>query len=121
MNDLPDEIERLEKSLEALEQRVYALEHPLAARWPSPSPELEQTIASQAAPATPLAPAGSMFSVLGRAMLGIAGAYVLRAVEEASSLPRLAVASAGIAYAFVWLVWAARTRSGPRFTGAIYA
>ncbi len=121
MNDLPDEIERLEKRLEALERRVHALERPVAARWPHPSPELEAAPAPQAAAATPLAPAGSMFSVLGSAMLGIAGAYVLRAVEAASSLPKLAVASAGIVYAFLWLVWAARTRGGPRFASAIYA
>jgi hypothetical protein len=45
----------------------------------------------------------------------------LRAVEESSSLPQLAVALAGIAYAFAWLVWAARVRAGPRFTSTIYA
>lgn len=121
MNDLPEAIERLEKRLEALEQRVGALEHPLAVHWPRPSPELEQTIAPKAASAMPLAPAGSMFSVLGRAMLGIAGAYVLRAVEEASSVPKLAVASAGIAYAFLWLVWATRARGGPRLASTVYA
>jgi hypothetical protein len=121
MSELSGETERLEKRLEALEQRVHALEHPLEARWPLPSPELEAAPAQQAAATTPLTPAGSMFSVLGRAMLGVAGAYVLRALEEVSSLPRLAVAAAGIAYAFAWLVWAARMRGGQRFAGAIYA
>jgi len=121
MNDLPDEVARLEKRLQTLEERVHALEHPLEARWPHPSPEPEAGLAALTAAAAPLAPAGSIFSVLGRAMLGVAGAYVLRAVEESSSLPRLAVAAAGIAYAFAWLVWAARTRGGLRFTGAIYA
>jgi hypothetical protein len=62
-----------------------------------------------------------MFPVLGRALLGIAGAYVLRAVAESSSMPKLAVACAGIAYAFLWLAWAARVRRGPRFTSSIYA
>ena len=121
MNDLPDEIARLEKRLQTLEQRVHALEHPLEARWPHPSPEPEAESTALTAATAPLAPAGSIFSVLGRAMLGIAGAYVLRAVEESSSLPRLAVAAAGIAYAFAWLVWAARTRGGLRFASAIYA
>ncbi len=121
MSDLPEAIERLEKRLEALEQRVCALEHPLAARWPHPLPKVEETIAAEAAPASPLAPAGSMFQVLGRALLGIAGAYVLRAIEAASSLPKLAVASAGIVYAFLWLVWAARARGGPRLASTIYA
>ena len=121
MHDHPDEIERLEKRMEVLERRVHALEHPLEARWPHPSPEPEAESASLAAAAVPVAPAGSMFPVLGKAMLGVAGAYLLRAVEESSSLPRLAVAVAGIAYAFAWLVWAARVRGGPRFTSTIYA
>ena len=120
MHDLPDEIERLEKRMEGLERRVQQLEHPLEARWPSPSPEPEVGAAPTAEPA-PKAPAGNMFPVLGKAMLGVAGAYVLRAIEESSSLPRLAVAVAGIAYAFAWLVWAVRVRGGPRFTSTIYA
>ncbi len=62
-----------------------------------------------------------MFPVLGRALLGIAGAYVLRAVAESSALPKLAVACAGIAYAFLWLAWAARARRGTRFTSSVYA
>ncbi|MGO8757521.1 MAG: hypothetical protein ACLQG3_05290 [Terracidiphilus sp.] len=119
MGDLPEPIDRLEKRIEALERRVHALEHPLAARWPRPSPEPEQTSTPQPAEAASPATAGSVFPVLGRALLGIAGAYVLRAVEETSSLPKLAVAAAGIVYAFLWLAWAARTR-GPQIASAIY-
>jgi len=121
MHDLPDEIERLEKRMVVLERRVYALEHPLEARWPDPSPESETATTTPIASISPTAPAGSIFSVLGKAMLGVAGAYALRAIEESSSLPRLAIAVAGIAYAFAWLVWAARVRGGPRFTNTIYA
>ncbi len=128
MNDLPDEVERFNKRLEALERRVAtlepriaALEHPLSARWPQRSPELEQTPAQQAEEEAALAPASSVFGVLGRALLGIAGAYALRAVEEASSLPRLAVASAGIVYAFLWLVLAARLRGGRQFARTVYS
>jgi hypothetical protein len=130
MSDLPDGIDRLTERLQGLEQRLVsmerrldALEHPLAARWPPPSPQTETTPAPTSA--APIVQSGSMFSVLGKAMLGIAGAYVLRALAESSSLPRLAVASAGIAYAFLWLVWAARVRGGPgsenRYASSIYA
>ena len=121
MHDLPDEIERLEKRMEVLERRVHALEHPLEARWPEPSPEPEAISAPPIPAIAPSARAGSIFSVLGKAMLGVAGAYVLRAIEETSSFPPLVVAVAGIAYAFAWLVWAARVRGGPRFTSTIYA
>jgi len=121
MNDLPDEIERLRNRLEALEQRVDALEHPLAADWPHPLAEVESALAAASAAVEPPAQPGNIFPVLGKALLGIAGAYVLRAVEETSALPRLTVAAIGIAYAFLWLVWAARLRGGPRFTSSIYA
>jgi len=121
MHDLPDGIERLEKRMEVLERRVYALEHPLEARWPDPSPELATGAVLPTEGAVLQASVGSMFPVLGVAMLGIAGAYVLRAAEESNSLPRLAVAVAGIAYAFAWLVWAARVRGGLRFTSTIFA
>jgi len=121
MHDLPDEIERLEKRMEVLERRVHALEHPLEARWPNASPEREVESAPLATAIGPITPVGSMFPILGKSLLGVAGAYLLRAIEESSSLPKLAVATAGIAYAFAWLVWAARVRGGPRFTSAIYA
>jgi hypothetical protein len=135
MNDLPDEIERLGKSLRTLEQhvaalerrldktesRVDALEHPLASDWPHPLAEVESALAAASAAVEPPAQPGNLFPVLGKALLGIAGAYVLRAVEETSALPRLTVAAAGIVYAFLWLVWAARVRGGPRFTSSIYA
>ena len=57
----------------------------------------------------------------GEAMLGIAGAYLLRAMAETGSVPRLAVAWTGIIYAFLWLVWAARTRAESRLAPAVYA
>jgi hypothetical protein len=129
MNDLPEDREEiarltrrlssLEQHIEALERRVDALEHPLAARWPRPSAESESAFVAAAAAEPPQT--GSLFPVLGKALLGIAGAYVLRAVEETSTLPRLIVAAVGIVYAFLWLVWAARVRGGPRFTSSIYA
>ncbi len=58
---------------------------------PAPEPILPD--AAQAGEARRLAQAGGMFSVLGKAMLGIAGAYLLRAVAESGSLPMLAVAA----------------------------
>ncbi len=59
--------------------------------------------------------------MLGRGMLGIAGAYVLRAVAESSSLPRPAVAGAAVIYAMAWLVWAAWSKSAGKLARTIYA
>ena len=64
---------------------------------------------------------GGMFQLLGKAMLGIAGAYVLRAVAASSSLPENAVAAVAIAYALGWLVWASRVKSGEWLAGTTYA
>ncbi|MGC9224873.1 MAG: hypothetical protein ACP5E2_13170, partial [Terracidiphilus sp.] len=78
--------------------------------------EIAATLPSEEASQAP-----NLFPVAGRAMLGIAGAYVLRAVEQTSAIPGAIAAVAGILYAFLWLIWAARVRSGPRITSSIYA
>jgi len=121
MNDLPDAIDRLTKRIDTLERRVDALEHPLAARWPHASAETKAESTRPEIPGAPADRSGALFPVLGKALLGIAGAYLMRAVEEASPLPKVAVAMAGLAYAFLWLILAARSRGGTKFAGAIYA
>lgn len=59
--------------------------------------------------------------VIGKVFLGIAGAYLLRALAESGSLPMWAVAGAAMLYAGAWLLAAARTPSPPIFAGASYA
>src|SRR5579863_6092312 len=108
MNDLPDVLTRLEARVETLEQRVYALEHPAGATQETAAPELSPAAAAVQVEELSPSMAGGMFPVLGKAMLGIAGAYLLRAVAESNSLPKTAVAVAAIAYALGWLVWASR-------------
>jgi len=101
MSDLPDALEQVSARLAALERRVDALERPSAA------PEAPKAVAQPVAETGEgiyLTQAGGAFSVLGKAMLGIAGAYLLRAVAESSSLPRLAIAGVAIVYALLWLV-----------------
>ncbi len=58
---------------------------------------------------------------MGKAMLGIAGAYVLRALAEAGVMPRLLVAAIAIGYAMAWLVAASRTPASQRLAGILYA
>jgi hypothetical protein len=67
-------------------------------------------------------------TVAGKALLGIAGAYVLRAVSGSSVtsagsglVPRFLVAAIAVAYALGWLVAAARTSPIQRFAGVLYA
>jgi hypothetical protein len=120
MDVLPDTLERLADRVETLERRVLALE----ALERAPSAAMRDPVASPAAAAGEgfsLAQAGGAFSILGKSMLGIAGAYLLRAVAESSSLPRLAIAAVAIVYALLWLVAAARVREEEWFASTIYA
>jgi hypothetical protein len=121
MDDLLDALARLDARLENLERRVSALDH-----LPQPAtafPVQTAVPASGVPVADELAPAqaGGAFSVVGKAMLGIAGAYVLRAVAESGSFPKLAVVVLALAYAGAWLVWATRVPAGARFASTAYA
>lgn len=109
MNDLSETLERLSNRIETLEGRVSALEQ---TRLSSPS---SAPAARKANSATAIAPGAAretgVFSVLGKAMLAIAGAYLLRALAESSALPRAPVVALGIVYAFFWLLPAARAKT----------
>jgi hypothetical protein len=108
--------------LETLESRVSLLEHPSEARAiPAPAPIALQTTVPQAIDPSSFTHAGATFAVLGKAMLGITGAYVLRAIAESGSFPKLAVAALAIAYAGMWLVWAVRVPAGAWFASTTYA
>jgi hypothetical protein len=68
-----------------------------------------------------LAFSGGTFTVLGKSLLGIAGAYLLRAIEQSTDLPKLVVASAAILYAVIWLVWAERRPRDRWFESTVFA
>jgi hypothetical protein len=121
MDDLPESLNRLATRLEALELRVAALEHPSQLSNPAAvmEPILLQRV--EVAETHHVTQAGGAFSVLGTAMLGIAGAYLLRAVAESTSLPKLSLAAIAIFYAIFWLVWATRAPAGAWLASTTYA
>ncbi|WP_109484938.1 hypothetical protein [Occallatibacter savannae] len=109
MNDSPGTLQSLAERVDDLEKRVRALEH-------SPEPTIavrqdEHTRSQQIKADQPPA-GGSLLPVLGQALLGVAGAYVLRAIAASGTLPRFPVSAVAVVYAFTWLIWAARTGSG---------
>jgi uncharacterized membrane protein YuzA (DUF378 family) len=112
----PNALEVLTARLQSLEQRVAALEHTSA---PLIAPEPVASPAAVVSEELSLAQSGSVLSVLAYALLGIAGAYVLRFIAESSSLPKLAIAAVAIVYALLWLVGAARVQAW--FSSAVYA
>jgi hypothetical protein len=124
MNDLPDTNDQLVRRMDALEGRVEELERSISLRRPStataagtPPGTLEAVLLENNA----IAQTGSIFSVLGKAMLGIAGAYLLRAAAEASIAQRPLVAILGIVYAILWLLVAARAPADARVARAVYS
>jgi hypothetical protein len=120
MNDLPETLEQLSSRMDALERRVHELEH-FPAALAHPAHQSGAAILPLAAEVPSGEQVSGAFLVLGKAMLGIAGAYVLRALAEAAVLPRLLVAAIAIGYAMAWLVAASRTPASQRFAGALYA
>lgn len=139
----PGSVERLNALFDRLEQRIGVLEERIAvlelvdraaatANVPASTPAGSGVTAS-AAPAaaastkaaSPLLPeiprwqAGGIFPVLGSAMLGVAGAYLLRALAESGALPQGLLAIVAIAYALAWMAAAARARAA--FAAAVYA
>jgi hypothetical protein len=109
MSNSPGALEQLSVRIDDLEKRVHALEHPEEARLS----RMESPPAGDAAGASQIPAAalqtGNLLPVLGRAMLGIAGAYLLRAVTTAGQAPVLLVSAVAVIYAFGWLVWSLRT------------
>jgi hypothetical protein len=120
MDDL-DALARLTARVENLEHRISALEHPSATAASLPAEPASPAAHQPTAEASPFAEAGGVFPVLGKAMLGIAGAYLLRAVAESGSFPKLAVVVLALAYAGMWLVWAARVPAEAHFASTAYA
>jgi hypothetical protein len=117
-------VAELTERLHDLERRVAALEgHQEDAAQPDLSvPPLERP----RPPATwrgfpPVETPSGAVPVLGKAVLGIAGAYLLRALAESSRVPKLPVLIIAILYACFWMVWAVRTQTASRFASLTYA
>lgn len=112
-DDLAGVVDSLRQSVRALEARVAALEG-AAARHPEAHVALAETTESSDAERT--APGGfdpvGLAAVLGQGLLGLAGAYLLRALTEQGIMSALVGYSAGALYAAAWLLLIARSGAG---------
>ena len=68
----------------------------------------------------PVLPSG-LLAGIGRVLLGIAGAYLLRAITEARIVPPLAGTLAAVFYAYAWLIPSRRSVPGARWAAPLYA
>ena len=136
-------VEQLSERVRELEQRVAALEgvpagasvaEAVAAAVEVPAepavtgepelliPPLLRPMPAKAATgvAGGATPAG-VFTVIGKAVLGMAGAYLLRAIAESGSVPKVAVLLVGIVYAAAWMVLAVRASASSQVASVTYA
>ena len=108
------ELEQLSERVGELERRISALEHPPQA----PSDSSKTAVVAIAprfavavnGPADAIPAERNILAVLGTAVLGIAGAYVLRAIAESGVFAAWIPVTAALLYGAGWLVWAARPR-----------
>jgi hypothetical protein len=62
-----------------------------------------------------------MLLAVGTALLGLAGAYLIRAAAESGTVPQLFAVMAALVYAVCWLVWSARIGLSDRFSMSLYS
>lgn len=111
----------LEDDVRELAQRVGRIERSLGIGEPSPPPVEVDAGKTQAAAADDRMPTGNLVYLLGRALLGLAAAYLLRALTEAGTLPHPVGVAAGILYAIGWLMLAARSPASERAETALHS
>jgi hypothetical protein len=120
MNESPGALELLSNRVDELEKRVHALELPNAATMSATKP-LEAAANAKLDDEADSLQTANIFPLLGRAMLGVGGGYVLRAVAESGVMPTAVVAVAAIAYALAWLVWSVRVPRHSLIVPLVYA
>ena len=100
---------RVEETLHALELRLAALDHVRPAG--NAAPEIDD---SSEAPLFD-------FALIGKSVLIVGGAYLLRALTETGLVPQRAGVAIAFLYAMVWMAIAARFAARGRRAAALYA
>ncbi|MGA8492294.1 MAG: hypothetical protein WB711_17845 [Terriglobales bacterium] len=126
LDAIASNVEQLRERVRELERRVGILEGQPAnltpartesgrvARPQSCPPQLGRDVSATNIP-------GGVLPVFGKAVLGLAGAYLLRALAESGTVAKLPLLIIAIVYAGLWLVWAVRTHSTNGFASVTYA
>ena len=122
------DLDDLRQQVHNLADRVARLEATLAVR--SEAPLTQGANAPHHMPGEALGAGATLFPVpqttpilpvLGGATLGLAGAYLLRAIAESGAIPSKPVFAVAALYAVAWLLWAPRAHAGRRFAATLYS
>lgn len=114
------QLEELMLAVEELRRRVAALERAAVPTASGAAADMSGPVSTFVAAPLPSVSSG-LVPAVGRLLLGIAGAYLLRAIAEARVLPGLAGTTLGLIYAGAWLVWSVRIPRGRRLSAAFEA
>ena len=126
VDSVASDLERLNERISELERRIAALEAQPEKFAPSAaSKSLDYSLQRARPPATwrgfpPAQVPGGIVPILGKAVLGIAGAYLLRAIAESGAIAKFPILIIAIMYAATWMVWAVRTHAVNRFASITY-
>jgi hypothetical protein len=111
------------EALRRMEQRVAALEQggltPSAARRRARQAQAAHD-ATVSSIESDVADAGKSLSLVGRTLLVLAGAFVLRALTDSGTLPAAIGVAAGLVYAGSWVVAADRAGAAGRRASAVF-
>lgn len=123
MHPFPEALDQLAARVDALEKRVSHLENGAELVVPALKSSPSQKLAAPllAPPVSSSDPGTGVLTTIGKALLGIAGAYVLRALSGSGTLPRGVIAVIAAVYAAAWLVAASRAVTRRRFSGILFA
>jgi len=108
----------LSEALERLEGRVAAMERSRTPARRTAPPARPDAAAARAADRAELAALGGTVTFVGRTLLVLAGAFLLRALTDAGTLSAWAGVTAGLAYAGTWIAIADRAAAHGRRTSA---
>ena len=121
VDDAASLIEQLSRRIAELEARVAALEHTQPNCPQTASPTGSQPPPAEGARLLPaFGRSGNVVPILGKAVLAMAGAYLLRAIAESSPAAQFPMLVAAILYASGWMAWAVRAHRTNHFASATY-
>ena len=114
---MADRLEALEARVRTLEERLAKLER--RARAAAPEPVIETAREETRAPQSTASEVD--IALAGKALIGMGGAYFLRAITENQIVPKAAGIALGLAYAALWIYIAWRSAEKSRRHATVFA
>lgn len=111
IEELNHAIQDLRRRVEALERRTESVGLPV---------ELSSELRLPAVESSASEISSGLLAGIGRVLLGLAGAYLLRAITEANLLPHLVGTLAGALYACAWLILFRRPSAENRWVAPLH-